>query len=176
MIMAAWHKIPIRSLDQYVPEMQKLLLDTEMEIKRKGAEAVGNRYAAYRGAEQKGFFKRILAHYVVRTYQKGDLNEIAKLRQLTRQGQNAVKQAKREQKWCEILIPKLLEADKPIGIAVGVNHIVGKDSLSERFAQAGLKVELITPKPSNGYINHAVRAVNAWRKGKPTPSQPTSRL
>jgi uncharacterized protein YbaP (TraB family) len=53
---------------------------------------------------------------------------------------------KREEKWAEILVPQLLKTTQPICIAVGVAHVVGKDNLSDRFAKAGFKVELITPK------------------------------
>ncbi len=50
----------------------------------------------------------------------------------------------REEHWVKTLIPKLLNTEQPIAIAVGVNHVVGEDSLSERFARAGLKVEIIS--------------------------------
>ena len=87
----------------------------------------------------------------VQTYQQGNLDAIAKQRKIiidTNKDCMYGPSCKiREAKWSEILIPKLLEADKPIGIAVGFLHVHGQDSLSERFAQAGLKVELITPKP-----------------------------
>lgn len=51
----------------------------------------------------------------------------------------------REDHWCKTLIPELLNADKPIGIAVGIAHVVGEDGLAEQFRKAGLTVELMAP-------------------------------
>ena len=49
----------------------------------------------------------------------------------------------REERWAQILIPALLNTHNPICIAVGACHLVGKNSLSDRFKKAGCNVELI---------------------------------
>jgi hypothetical protein len=50
---------------------------------------------------------------------------------------------KREKRWAKILIPVLKNTKRPICIALGHIHVVGKGSLSDRFKKAGFQVKLI---------------------------------
>lgn len=47
----------------------------------------------------------------------------------------------REERWSQILIPIIQTTQKPICIAVGVAHLVGTGSLTDRFRKAGFQVE-----------------------------------
>lgn len=110
------------------------------------AERRGDLAAKNRLIQQNDPASLVPLSFFVQSFQQGNLDVLKKYRaiQMSKDGISGVK---REEKWSEILIPKLQEADKPIGIAVGAAHLVGEDGLAERFAKAGLKVELITPSP-----------------------------
>ena len=55
--------------------------------------------------------------------------------------------APREDRWMEILTPKLRETSKPICIAVGAAHLVGHNSLPDRLRKEGFKVERVYTTP-----------------------------
>lgn len=176
-IMAAWRKIPIKSLDQQIPEMQETIAEIVAARQMFGVEAFGDSMDLHNYRTQTSLPLKEMEelHRLIQAYQQGNLNVLQEMREKKGPRDNLVVNL-REDKWSEILISKLLDSDKPIGIAVGVLHVCGKGSLSERFAQAGMKVELITPKPSNGYFSRAAKTVNAWLQGQSISSQPRSRL
>lgn len=146
-IMAGWRKIPITGLDRQVPAMQNSFARIDAPLNAGEAEKRGDLVAKNRLIQQKDPVSLApLSFFVEEGYKQGNLDVLKMYRvmQMLKDGINGVK---REEKWSEILIPKLQEADKPIGIALGAAHLVGEDGLAERFAKAGLKVELITPSP-----------------------------
>lgn len=146
-ILAGWRKIPITGLDCHVPAHQDFFVRMEAQLTRAGeAERRGDLVAKNRLIQQNDPASLAPLSFFVQSFQQGNLDVLKKYRvmQMSKDGISGVK---REEKWSEILIPKLQEADKPIGIAVGAAHLVGEDGLAERFAKAGLKVELITPSP-----------------------------
>ena len=67
----------------------------------------------------------------------------------------------RETRWAKILIPELMKTNNSICIAVGAAHLVGVTSLTYRFKQAGLKVELIDPNNPNNRVEFAASSVLA---------------
>lgn len=146
-IMAGWRKIPITGLDRHVPEMQDSFARIDAQLTLAGAaEAKGDFVAKNRLIQQKDPASLGPLSFFVQSFKQGNLDVLKKYRaiQISQDG-SGIKSIKREEKWSEILIPKLQDADKPIGIAVGAAHLVGEGSLPERFAKAGLKVELIIP-------------------------------
>ncbi len=145
-IMAGWQKIPITSLDWQVPEMQEIMAKINAQCQEWGAVVYGNAKAYQRYKRQKSatFLKRLEGRFITYCYKKGHTAFCDGFR--SSKSFKDTQFQKREDKWCETLIPKLLESDKSIGIAVGMLHVSGENSLSERFAKAGMKVEQITPK------------------------------
>ena len=145
-IMAGWRKIPITSLDAQVPEMQDMIARVNAQCQKLGAVVYGNAkaYQRYKRQKFRSLSDRLVGRPAIYAYKKRNTVFCDGIR--SSKGFKNTQSQRREDKWCEILIPKLLESDKSIGIAVGMLHVCGKNSLSERFAKAGMKVELITPK------------------------------
>jgi hypothetical protein len=143
-IMAGWKKIPITSLDHQVPEMKVKLENADEKLKKIGAEAYGDSASEHWASSQLDHLD--LAYKIVHAFRQGNLAEVEARRESSKAREPFIfefETKKREEKWAGILIPKLLETDKPIGIAVGATHLVGEDGLAERFKRAGLKVERI---------------------------------
>jgi hypothetical protein len=145
-IMAGWRKIPITSLDAQVPELQDIMAKINAQCKEWGAVVYGNAkaYQRYKRQKSASLYNRLEGRLTTYCYKKGYTSFVEGIR--SSKGFKDTQYQRREDKWCEILIPKLLESDKSIGIAVGMLHVCGKNSLSERFAKSGMKVEQITPK------------------------------
>jgi uncharacterized protein YbaP (TraB family) len=77
-----------------------------------------------------------------KAWSTGDIGALAVIRKTMHEDDD---ETRREDQWLKILMPKLLEGQKSICIAVGAAHVVGTNSISDRIEKAGCKVELITP-------------------------------
>lgn len=136
--LAAWcKKIPIISLDRGVVERDDEVTEYHEILQAVGADRVEEIFmfnSAIVSCDPNAFRD-------LQTWKNSDLESMQKHRVVSTGGD------KRENHWLKTLIPKLLETEQPIAIAVGAGHVLGKDSLSERFAESGLKVALISPRP-----------------------------
>ena len=132
----AWcRKIPIFSLDEEIPEVN-LQLQDQLRLMR---ELGPNVY-------EKGFMDKMdlcgknpNEQAKFKAWKDGNVTHLAMLREKILSDEVRT----REDAWMKILIPRLLDKQEVICIAVGVGHIVGPDNIAKRFKRAGLKVDRI---------------------------------
>jgi len=140
--LAAWcKKVPIISLDKGIPYRDKQLAEARKKMQEEGIDKFEQSFMKMRA-------KSSCNPESFRTLNAWKNSNIACLKRCR---DDCLKEpffdqlvTQREEYWVKTLIPKLLNTEQPIAIAVGAAHVVGDNSLSERFARAGLKVELIS--------------------------------
>jgi hypothetical protein len=164
--LAAWcKKIPITSLDEGVPYRDAQQAEGRKTLEKCGVDEIERLFM-----EQASMFSRdpdlLLS---LQQWKNGDIQSFKQDRYNDDDGLNYRRITQREEHWVKTLIPKLLETEQSIAIAVGASHVVGDNSLSERFAKSGLKVELISPRP----LSLWARLSTIMRKKEAHPITPT---
>jgi uncharacterized protein YbaP (TraB family) len=145
---AQYRKIPVYALDTGIVCVEKM-----MDVALNGAKEMGPE------AHQKIMMKTLEELFentslltVIKDWKARDVKAMAAVRDSMEYQLIAL----REDRWMDILLP--LSVEKPICVAVGSGHIVGYDSLTERFKNEGFKVEPITRSPP-GFLERQIRKV-----------------
>ncbi|HEV7736164.1 MAG TPA: TraB/GumN family protein [Chlamydiales bacterium] len=135
-VIEAWcRKIPVFSLDQEIPQVNLQLQQQLRQMRKLGPNAFEKSIMH----QMDVFGKNPNEQANFKAWKDGNVTYLAMLREKVLSDEVRT----RENAWMKILIPRLLEMQEGICIAVGVAHIVGPDNIAKRLKQAGLQVERI---------------------------------
>lgn len=145
--LAAWcKKVPIISLDKGVPCRDKQLAEAREKMQEEGIDKFEQSFMGM--CAKKSYNPESLR--TLHAWKNGNIACLKRCRDdYSKEPSFDQFVTQREKRWADTLIPKLLQTNESIAIAVGVGHIVGENNLSERFAKAGLKVKLLSSQPQS---------------------------